>query len=408
VLFTGLLAGSRPALYLSSFQPVKVLKGTIHTGRAASLPRKILVVLQFSCSIGLIVSTIVVYRQIQHAKDRPSGYDQRRLVMTDISSDLGPQYTAIRNELLQSRLVESVAGTSGAITDLNSHAAVSDWPGKSAGEEILGIGVIEASQSYFTTLGMQLSSGKEFEGVYAKDSGTVILNETAVKRMGLKQPIGQVITWNGGGKAKIVGVAKDVVMESPFTPVIPVLFYPGQWHNVLLYRLSAGMNTPDALVKLRAIFTKYNPAYPYIYRFVDDEYARKFDLEMLIGRLAGIFAGLAIFISCLGLFGLAAYMAEQRSKEIGIRKVLGASVAQVWLLLSRDFLLLVGISCVIASPVAWYYLNHWLQGYVYRINIGPGVFIIAAAMAILITLVTVSFQAIRAALSNPVKSLRSE
>lgn len=408
VLLTGLLAGSRPAFYLSSFQPVKVLKGTFHTGRSATLARKILVVLQFSCSIGLIVSTIVVYRQIRHAKDRSAGYDQNRLVMTDMSSELYKNYTVLRNELLASGLVESVAASSFNVTDLNSHTDVSEWPGKKAGDEGVSIGAVCVTGGYFSTLRLPFVAGKEFEGIYAHDSAKVILNESAVKRMGLKQPVGQTIVWNGGHKVQIIGVARDVVMESPFTPVSPTIFYSERWANSMIYRLAAGVKTQDALVKIERMFSKYNPAYPYIYHFVDDEYARKFDLEMLIGKLAGIFAGLAIFISCLGLFGLAAYMAEQRGKELGIRKVLGASVVQLWLLLSWDFLLLVGISCLIASPVAWYYLHHWLEGYEYRISIGPGIFIISGAIAILITLVTVSFQAIRAALANPVKNLRSE
>jgi ABC-type antimicrobial peptide transport system permease subunit len=408
VLVTGLLAGGRPAFYLSSFQPVKVLKGAIHTGRAATLSRKILVVLQFSCSIGLIISTIIVYRQIQHAKDRPSGYNPNRLMSTDMSADLNKNFSAIRNDLLQSGVVESVASAASPVTGVYSHSAVMNWPGKDAGEEGLGIGAISVSEKYFRTLGMELLAGRDFTGNYPTDSATVILNESAVKRMKLKQPIGQEITWNRDSKVKIIGVVKDAIMESPFTPVMPAIFYASRWESNLLYRLTPAVKTQDALVKLTALFNKYNPAYPYIYQFVDQEYARKFDLELLIGKLAGLFAGLAIFISCLGLFGLAAYMAEQRSKEIGIRKVLGASVPQLWLLLSRDFLLLVMISCVIASPIAWYYLHHWLQGYEYRITIGPGVFILAGVVAMLITLVTVSFQAIRAALANPTRNLRSE
>ena len=409
VLVTGLLAGSRPAFYLSSFQPVKVLKGAIHTGRAATLPRKILVVLQFSCSIGLIISTIIVYRQIEYAKDRQTGYNRERLMMTDMSDDLHKNFNALRQEVLQSGVVESIASASSPITGLYSHSGISEWPGKAASDERLNVGAIVISENYFGTVGIPFLAGRDITGDYPTDSATVILNESAVKRMKLKQPIGQEIVWNGDYHVKIVGVVKDAIMESPFTPVAPVVFYVNRWKgNLLLYRLSRGVRTQDAIVKLTTLFTKYNPAYSYIYQFADEEYARKFDLELLIGKLAGLFAGLAIFISCLGLFGLAAYMAEQRSKEIGIRKVLGASVSQLWLLLSRDFLVLVLISCVLASPVAWYYLQNWLQRYDYRIHIGPGVFILAGVLAMVITLVTVSFQAIRAALANPTKNLRSE
>ncbi|HTI07407.1 MAG TPA: ABC transporter permease [Puia sp.] len=408
VLLTGLLAGGRPAFYLSSFQPVKVLKGAIHTGRAASLPRRILVVLQFTCSIGLIISTIIIYQQIQHAKDRPSGYNPNRLMSTDMSADLNKNFSALRNDLLQSGIAVSVASATSPITNLYSHSGLNDWPGRGATDERLSVGAVSISENYFSTLGMQLVAGRDFTGDYHKDSADVILNESAVKRIKLKQPIGQVIAWNNDEHVRIIGVAKDAIMESPFTPVTPTVFYASRWKSNLLYRLAADVKTQDALVKLTALFSKYNPAYPYIYQFVDAEYARKFDMELLIGKLAGLFAGLAIFISCLGLFGLAAYMAEQRSKEIGIRKVLGATIPQLWLLLSRDFLLLVIISCFIASPVAWYYLQHWLQGYDYRITIGPGVFILAGVLAIVITLLTVSFQAIRAALTNPTQSLRNE
>jgi len=197
-------------------------------------------------------------------------------------------------------------------------------------------------------------------------------------------------------------------MESPFTPVEPAVFNHGRGGNFVIYRLAAGANAHNAIEKITKIFDNYNPAYPYSYQFVDDEYNQKFNLEVLVGKLAGVFAGLAIFISCLGLFGLAAYVAEQRTKEIGIRKVLGASIAQVWLLLSRDFIILVLISCLIASPIALYFLSNWLQKYNYKISIGPGVFVLSAVMAIIITLFTISFQAIKAALTNPVKSLRSE
>jgi ABC-type antimicrobial peptide transport system permease subunit len=241
------------------------------------------------------------------------------------------------------------------------------------------------------------------------DSQNVILNESAIKRIGLKNPINQVITWNANNKpVRIIGVVKDALMESPFTPIAPAIFAHAPGGFNIMYRLRPNVGTHDAIVKLTKIFDTYNPAYPYIYQFVDEEYNHKFNLEVLVGKLAGVFAGLAIFISCLGLFGLAAYVAEQRTKEIGIRKVLGASISQVWLLLSKDFILLVIISCAIASPIALYFLRNWLQKYDYRITIGPGVFVISAIVAIVITLITISFQALKAALSNPVKSLRSE
>jgi ABC-type antimicrobial peptide transport system permease subunit len=240
------------------------------------------------------------------------------------------------------------------------------------------------------------------------DTLNVIFNETAIRRMRIKDPVNQLVTFQGQ-QLRIIGVAKDALMVSPFAPADPTIFlYDYHPQSILMYRLSRHLATSDALTRLTAIFNKYNPAYPYTYAFADQEYAAKFKLEELVGTLSGIFAGLAIFISCLGLFGLAAYVAEQRTKEIGIRKVLGASISGLWLMLSKDFIVLVGISCLVASPVTFYFLRHWLQQYSYRIDIGIGVFVLASGLALLITLATISFQAIRAAIANPTKSLRSE
>lgn len=405
VLATGLLAGCRPAFYLSSFNPVRVLKGKIQAGRSASISRRILVVTQFSCSVALIISTIVIYRQIQYAKNRPTGYNLSRLMTSNMTADLEHNYQALKNDLLASGVVQSVTTASGPATGVDSHGDLDSWAGKLPGETV-EMGFIFVSSDYFKTLGMKIESGRDFIPNSKADTTNIVLNRAAVKRLRLKNPVGQIITKNNT-QYKVIGVVKDALMISPYASADPTLFaYGGGW--CLMYNLSPNVNTHQAVAKLTPIFNKYNPAYPYEYRFVDDLYNQKFSQEELVGKLAGVFAALAIFISCLGLFGLAAFIAEQRTKEIGIRKVLGATVTQVWILLSKDFIALVVISCIIASPTALYFLQKWLMKYDYRVTIGPGVFIISAIVAIAVTLLTISTQAIKAAMANPVKSLKSE
>jgi ABC-type antimicrobial peptide transport system permease subunit len=399
-----LLAGSRPAFYLSSFNPATVLKGSVHTGKS-SFSRKILVVVQFSCSIALIISTVIIYRQIQYAKSRPTGYNLNRLLSTNMNADLEKNFTALKNELKAKGIVSSVTTATSPATDVWWHSDVDQWPGKNPGETV-EMGTIIVSGDYFKTVGMSISNGRDFSNAY--DSTSVIFNEMAIKRLRLKNPVGQRINWQGK-ELTIAGVVKDALMISPFKAADPTMFLcaPNPQNN-LLYRLSPHIKTQDAITQLTNIFNKYEPAYPYDYSFSDATYALKFNLEILIEKLAGVFAALAIFISCLGLFGLAAYVAEQRTKEIGIRKVLGASVHQIWLLLSKDFIVLVLISCLIAAPISFYFLHNWLMNYDYRINIGMGVFVLGGLIALMITIITVSFQAIKAAIANPVESLRSE
>ncbi|HLZ88916.1 MAG TPA: FtsX-like permease family protein, partial [Puia sp.] len=409
ILFTGLLAGSYPAFFLSSFQPVKVLKGTFRAANALVTPRKVLVVLQFTFAIVLIICTIIVTQQINHARDREVGYDRANMMYHFMTGDIGKNYPLIRQELLSSGVALSVCRTNSPWTQRYSDTWGFQWKGKDPEDKTDFIRE-NADEGIVATTGIKLVEGRDLDLVhYPTDSNGILLNESAAKAMHFKDAIGQEIT-DDDIHFHVVGVIRDFIIESPYTPIRPLVILGAKepWYNVLNIRFNNKSLTETNLKKAEAIFRRYNPQYPFEYKFVDEEYSRKFDDEKRIGTLAGLFAVLTIFISCLGLFGLATYMAENRVKEIGVRKVLGASVAGITALLSKDFLQLVLVSFLVAAPVAWFAMYKWLQDYPYRVRIEWWVFALAAVLSMLIALLTVSFQAIRAGMANPARSLRSE
>jgi ABC-type antimicrobial peptide transport system permease subunit len=410
-VITGILAGSYPALYLSSFNPVKVLKGTFRAGRFAAVPRKVLVVVQFTVSITLIIGTTVVYRQIQLARNRPVGYTQNGLLALQVTSgDFKGKFDVLRSELKNTGVVTEMAQSNSPLTDIWSNNTEFVWKGKQAGTEVL-FGTPSVTQEYGTTVGWQFSAGRDFSKDLLTDSSGVIINETAAKAMGLQDPVGENIKWekkSGDRDYKVLGVIKDMVMQSPFEPVKPTLYFLNKSSAWIFTRINPNVSAGEALPKIEAVFKKIVPSVPFDYKFADEEYGKKFAAEVRVGKLAGFFAALAILISCLGLFGLASFTAEQRTKEIGVRKVLGATVFNVWRLLSKDFVMLVIISLLIAVPTAYYFMYNWLQNYEYRTELSWWIFAGAGIGALSITLLTVSFQAIKAAIANPVKSLRTE
>jgi len=407
-IFTGLIAGSYPAFFLSSFMPVKVLKGQLVQTKTTVNPRKVLVVLQFTFAICLILSSIFIYKQITYIKNKPIGYDRFGLVDMPDDGVMDTRFEDFRRDAINAGAITEGALTGMSIVNNGSSSWGITWPGQLPGEDKIPIDQMAVTYHFVNTYGVKLLEGRDFSREYPSDSAAIILNQAAVKMMRFKHPLGQLVKYQGQN-CKVVGVIENFVWGSPYEPVKPAIigFIRGWTGNISL-RLNPAKSISASLGILQNIYKKYNPDYPFEYRFTDEKYNQKFNTERTLGNMSICFTCLAILISCLGLFGLASFAAEQRRKEIGIRKVLGATTGVLWYNLSSEFVVLIGISFVLGSALTLWYISNWMGQFIYHTSLSVWVFGITLVLSLVICLLTVSWQAIKAAWANPVTSLRSE